>query len=61
MVEMRNAYTTLDETSEEKRPRGKHRRRWENNIRMDLSENRGKVRTGFIWLGIGTCEWMLLT
>jgi hypothetical protein len=47
--EMRNAYELLFSKSEGKRPLGRRRRRWENNIRMD-----GKVWTGFMWPRIGT-------
>ena len=35
-----------------KRPLGRPRRRWEDNITMDLQE--GVVGTGWIWLRIGT-------
>jgi hypothetical protein len=36
MGEMRNAYKILVRNSECKRPLGSHRRRWENNIKMNL-------------------------
>jgi hypothetical protein len=36
--EMRNAYIVLVVKPEGKRPFGKSRRRWEDNIRMDLRE-----------------------
>jgi hypothetical protein len=38
MGEMRNVYKILVEKSEGKRPLGRPRRRWEDNIRMDLRE-----------------------
>jgi hypothetical protein len=38
MGRMRNAYNILVGRPEEKRPLGRPRRRWENNIRMDLRE-----------------------
>jgi hypothetical protein len=38
MREMSNAYIILVGKSEEKIPLGKPRRRWEDNIRMDLRE-----------------------
>jgi hypothetical protein len=37
---------------EEKRPLGRPRHRWENNIKMDLQEVGGVVGTGRSWLGI---------
>jgi hypothetical protein len=40
--------------SEGKRPLGRPRRRWEDNIKMDLQEVGGVVRTGWSWLRIGT-------
>jgi hypothetical protein len=33
--------------------------RWENNVRVDLTEYVGKVWTGFIWLRIGTSGGLL--
>jgi hypothetical protein len=38
MGEMRNAYKILVGKSEGKRPFERRRRRWEDNIRMDLTE-----------------------
>ena len=38
MEECRSAFTILTGTSTEKRPLGRHRRKWEDNIRMDLKE-----------------------
>jgi hypothetical protein len=40
--------------SERKRPFGRHRRRWEDNIKMDLNEWGERVRNLLIWLRIGT-------
>jgi hypothetical protein len=40
--------------SKGKRPLGKPRRRWEDNIRMDLREVGSMGRTGFSWLRIGS-------
>jgi hypothetical protein len=37
---MRNSYKTSVENPEEKRPRGRPGRRWEENIRIDLREVR---------------------
>jgi len=42
---------------EGKRPMGRPRRRWEDNIKMDLQEvltTPSVVRTGWSWLRIGT-------
>jgi hypothetical protein len=39
---------------EGKRPFGRPRRRWEDNIKMDLQELEGVVGTGWSWLRIGT-------
>jgi hypothetical protein len=38
MVEVRNAYKILAGKSEGKRPCGRPRRKWEDNIKMDLRE-----------------------
>jgi hypothetical protein len=38
MREMRNAYSILVGTPEMKKPLGKPRRRWDNDITMDLKE-----------------------
>jgi hypothetical protein len=43
----RDVYSILDGKSEGKRPLGRPRRRWEDNIRMDLSE-----------IGFGYVDWM---
>jgi hypothetical protein len=47
------AYRILVGKLEEKRPLGRPRRRWVDNIRMDLRQD-GVVWTGSIWLRIGT-------
>ena len=39
---------------EVKRPLGRPRRRWEDNIKMDLKEVGGFVGTEWSWLRIGT-------
>jgi hypothetical protein len=43
MGEKRNAYRNLVGKPEGKRPLGSHRRRWEDNIEMDLRE----IRRGY--------------
>jgi hypothetical protein len=44
----------LAEKPEGKRPLGRPRRRWKDNIKMDLRELEGVVGTGWSWLRIGT-------
>jgi hypothetical protein len=39
---------------EEKRPLGRSRRQWEDNIIWILKKWDGEARAGLIWLGIGT-------
>jgi hypothetical protein len=51
MGDKRNAYTLLVGKPEGKRPLGRPRRRWVDNIRMDLGE---VMWTGLVWLRIGT-------
>ena len=48
-------YRVLVGNPEGKRPLGRPRRRWENNINMDLQEVGWGAWTVLIWLGIGTC------
>jgi hypothetical protein len=50
MREMRNSYKILVRKREEKRPLGRPRRRWENNIRMGLKE--------IEWEGMAVCMWL---
>jgi hypothetical protein len=47
--EIRNAYKIFVRKPEGKRPRGRPRRRWEDNIRMDLKE--------IVWEGV---DWIHL-
>jgi hypothetical protein len=54
MREKRNAYRLLVGKPERKRPLGRPRRRWVDNIRMDLGEGDGVMWTGLVWLRIGT-------
>jgi hypothetical protein len=56
MGEMRNACNILVGKSEGKRPLGRRRRSWENNIKRWMG---GKMWTGFIWLRIGTIGGIL--
>jgi hypothetical protein len=57
--ESRNAYRILVGESEGKRPLGRPRRRWVNDIKIDLSEIGWMVLTGSIWLRIGTTGGLL--
>jgi hypothetical protein len=54
MGEMRDAYRVLVGKPEGRRSLGKPRRRWEDNIKMDLREVRSGAWTGWNWLRIGT-------
>jgi len=51
---MRGACRVLVRKPEGKRPLGRPRRRWEDNIKMDLWEWDGGPWTGLIWVTIGT-------
>jgi hypothetical protein len=53
MGETRGAYEILVGRPDGKRPLGRSRRRWEDNIKMDLEEV-GWVWTGLIWFRIRT-------
>jgi hypothetical protein len=54
MGEARGVHRMLVGKPEGKRPLGSPRRRWENNIKMDLQEVVRVVETGWGWLRIGT-------
>jgi hypothetical protein len=54
MGEGRGAYRVLVGKPEGRRPLGRSRRRWEDNIKMDLQEVGWGAWTGFIWLRIDT-------
>jgi hypothetical protein len=54
MWEGRCAYRILVGKPEGRRPLGKPRHRWEDNIKMDLQEVGWGAWTGLIWLRIGT-------
>jgi hypothetical protein len=53
MGEKRGIYRVLVEKLEEKRPLGRPRLRWEDNIKMDLQEFEYEAWTVSIWLRIG--------
>jgi hypothetical protein len=57
----RNAYRILVRKPEEMRPLGRPRRRWVDNIKMDLREIGwdGVDWIGLIWLRIGTSGGLL--
>jgi hypothetical protein len=60
MNEKRNAYWILVAKPEGKRPLGKPRHRWVDNIKMDLREREdGMMWIGLIWLRIGTSGELL--
>ena len=54
MEEERVVNKVLVGKPEVKRPLGRPRRRWEDNIKMDLQEVGGGWGTGWSWLRIGT-------
>jgi hypothetical protein len=54
MGERRGAYRALVGKPERRRPLGRPRRIWEDNIKMDLQEVEWGAWTGSIWLRIGT-------
>jgi hypothetical protein len=54
MREMRNAYKILVEKREGKRPRGRFRHRWEDNIRTHLREIMWKDEG---WVHLGHFPW----
>ena len=54
MGEGRGVHRVLVGKPEGKRPLGRPKRRWEDNIKMDLQEVGGVVGTGWSWLRIGT-------
>jgi hypothetical protein len=57
--ERRGAYRPLVGKPEGRREIGKPRRKWEDNIKMDLREVRWGAWTGSIWLRIGTVGELL--
>jgi hypothetical protein len=61
MGEKRTAYRILLGKPEGRRPLGRPRRRWVDNIEMDLREIGwdGVVWTGSIWLRVGTSGGLL--
>jgi hypothetical protein len=58
-MKMESMHTVLVGMPEGKRPLGRPRCRWEDNITMDLQEVGGGHGTGWSWLRIGTGGWHL--
>jgi hypothetical protein len=54
MRESRDVYRVFMGNPEGQRPLRRPRRRWEDNIKMDLQEVGWETWTGLIWLRIGT-------
>jgi hypothetical protein len=59
MGERRGVYRVLVRRLEGKRPLERPRRRWEDNIKMDLGEIRIDGRNGFGWFRIGSSGGLL--
>jgi hypothetical protein len=59
MGEGRGVYRVLVGRPEGKRPLGRPRRRWEDNIKLDHRETGIDGRTGFGWLRIGSSGGLL--
>jgi hypothetical protein len=59
MGERRGAYRALVGKLEGRRILGRPRRRWEDNIKMDLRDVGWGAQTGLIWLRIGTGDVLL--
>jgi hypothetical protein len=57
--DMINAYRMLVGKPEGKKPLGRPRRRWKDNIKMDLKKQVDRVCIRFIWLRIGTGDGLL--
>ena len=53
MGEKRGLYRVFVDKPKGKRPFGRPRRRWEDNIKMDFQEVDVRAWTGLIWLRIG--------
>jgi hypothetical protein len=56
---MRNAYRIFMGKPDGKRPLGKPRGNWVDNIKMDVREIEWDVWTGLIFLRKGTSGWLL--
>jgi hypothetical protein len=54
MGKRRGPYRVLVWRPDGKRPLGRRRRRWEDNVKIDLQEVGRTAWTGLIWLRIGT-------
>jgi hypothetical protein len=61
MGKMRNAYKLVVRKPQGKRPLGRCRHRWEDNIGMKLKDGGGKVWSGCIWFRTGTSGRLLCT
>jgi hypothetical protein len=59
MGKKRNAYRSLVGKAEGERLIGRRKRRWVDNIRMDLGEVGGVMWAGLVWLRIGTSGGLL--
>ena len=54
MEDRRGAYMVLVGRPKRRRPLGRSKRRWEDNIKMDIKDVDWKSWPGLIWIRIGT-------
>ena len=59
LLERRGAYRGLVGKPEGKRPPGRRRHRWDDNIKMDLQEVGWRDMDWILWLSIGTGDGFL--
>jgi hypothetical protein len=56
--ELRHAYKVLVRKTEGKRPLGRPRSKWEDDVKINVKE-KWCVSTTFVWLSIGSSSWLL--
>lgn len=53
-----SAFRILSEKPEGKKPLGRRRSRWEDDVKRDLKKWYMKVWTEFMWLRVGSSGWL---